>query len=95
MHTVVLVGKQRVALANDKAPKWPVSVADTEFLATRIVNFVKKTNCNFDKIVFVQLACRVRVRRTTTIERMIEGIPVAAAYMKKPNQPIHSCTSPE
>jgi hypothetical protein len=26
---------------------------------------------------------------------MIEGIPVAAAYMKKPNQPIHSCTSPE
>ena len=87
MHTDILVGVDLGSLAHDESPEWPVTLAAAKFPAVRIGELVQFAD---NDLGLVQFDSAVLVRFTTITERIIEGIPVAAAYRKKPNHPIHS-----
>ena len=95
MHAEILIGVYRVALAHDKPLEWPVALADAEFPAPGILEFVQLAHDYFALRRVAQAACSVRARLTTIIDKMIDGMPSAAAYRKNPNQPIASWTVPE
>lgn len=89
MHAVILVGKYRVALANDEAFKWPVALTNAKFSTTGIFKFIQSPDADFGEVRHKSFVAVLKCRVTRT-DRTIAGTPMAAAYMKKPNQPIHS-----
>ena len=79
VHAIILISENVFTLTNDETSERPVALADTEFLATGIIQFIKPTN---DYVLQRRPAHNTdseRLLRTTIIARMMDGMPVAAA----------------
>ncbi len=79
MHAEVLVGIHRVALAHHKSLERPVSFTDLKFPAARIIELIQAADGNFLKKLVRQVDDPIFVCLTTKIERIIDGMPSAAA----------------
>ena len=79
VHAIILISENVITLTNDETPERPIALADSKFLATRIIQFVKLTNDYVLQCRPVHDTVSERLLRTTIIARMIDGMPVAAA----------------
>jgi hypothetical protein len=79
MHAKILIGIHLIPLADNESLEGPVAFPDAKFLATGIFEFVQAANDDFLNGCVGQSAGSVVICRTTIIERMIDGMPSAAA----------------
>ncbi len=79
VHAEILIRVHLIALPHNETLERPVALSGAKFLTARVINLIQTANDHFLKSCVGQAARSVFIWRTTNIERMIDGMPSAAA----------------